>query len=1016
MSTNIIKPNTQVNNISIYDDSKPLNSSLQTDSTSLEDDIQGVLSVLNAIKDATLTGKWYDDIFEVNAKKRGIKQLNVDLNTLEIEVANLIIESENYYLVSASFNTATGLLTMTLNNEVNVTVNLDGRYIESLNSHSVTELNDVTSAGSGSIITTNERTKLNNISVTQPVDLDTMESDVAVNNAKISNATHTGDVTGSQALTISDEAVTNPKLAHIATGTVKGRTTAGTGDVEDLDIDTTLKTALNLSKNDVGLSNVQNVDTTNASNIADGSVSNTEFQYLANVTSDIQAQIDAIPNEKYLVSASFNALDGALTLTLNDTSTITANFDGRYLLSLIEDTTPQLGGDLDLNEADITGTGNIEIDGEIEANLHIGPLRGEICFNAKAGEAIGKGDPVYISNFDTVGNTPVVGIADADNTNKMPSFGLAKTSASLNASVTIVTFGTLDGINTSSFALGDILYISTTGTLTNQPPTGETALIQNIGKVMRSHASNGSIKVGGAGRSNDTPNLNDGNVFIGNASNQAESRALTLDDVGETSTKKILTDVDQTKLNNLSVTQPVDLDTMESDVSINNAKISNATHTGDVTGSEALTIANNVVDNNNLSDMAQGTVKARTNVGTGDPQDVNISTTFKSALGLIKDDVGLSNVLNVDQTNASNITTGTLDIVSGNFRGGLNVGYTGGTTDDRIKIGDANFYIDRGNSNLPLVGFDPNDYIAYNRTGNKLSTVIGGSEIAKTDSDGIKLRGNKALVIGDDGSDTPATTPPAQLYLGGTHNAGYNIGTKIFADGYDNETSKEVMKFRDENDNIDLLLESGINYPTLTMRGQTVFNEADRTTYGPGVDLNNMKTAGIYMVGVQATNLPPQRDTNESSYTLVVYTWGEQNGVQILYCTDRDSTTRHNAIYSRCWESTLWTNWNCVSSTPETLCDLNVSIGSSYTNFTVSKPLSTITTRYKQLLIMFDSSIHDGSLMFHAPFLAVNETFEYGKYSTRYVNFKTPTSTSSTTWQAIGSGVTVTRIRMIGYR
>jgi hypothetical protein len=52
-----------------------------------------------------------------------------------------------------------------------------------------------------------------------------------------------------------------------------------------------------------------------------------------------------------------------------------------------------------------------------------------------------------------------------------------------------------------------------------------------MGKVIRSHASAGSIKVGGAGRTNATPNLNDGNVFIGNASNQSIARALTASDI-----------------------------------------------------------------------------------------------------------------------------------------------------------------------------------------------------------------------------------------------------------------------------------------------------------------------------------------------------------------------------------------------------------------------------------------------------------------------------------------------------
>jgi hypothetical protein len=48
------------------------------------------------------------------------------------------------------------------------------------------------------------------------------------------NATHTGDVTGATVLTIANDVVTNAKLANVATGTIKGRVTAATGDPEDL--------------------------------------------------------------------------------------------------------------------------------------------------------------------------------------------------------------------------------------------------------------------------------------------------------------------------------------------------------------------------------------------------------------------------------------------------------------------------------------------------------------------------------------------------------------------------------------------------------------------------------------------------------------------------------------------------------------------------------------------------------------------------------------------------------------
>ncbi len=57
---------------------------------------------------------------------------------------------------------------------------------------------------------------------------------VSANTAKVTNATHTGDVTGATVLTIAADAVTNAKLANMANGTLKGRGTAGTGDPEDL--------------------------------------------------------------------------------------------------------------------------------------------------------------------------------------------------------------------------------------------------------------------------------------------------------------------------------------------------------------------------------------------------------------------------------------------------------------------------------------------------------------------------------------------------------------------------------------------------------------------------------------------------------------------------------------------------------------------------------------------------------------------------------------------------------------
>jgi len=155
----------------------------------------------------------------------------------------------------------------------------------------------------------------------------------------------------------------------------------------------------------------------------------------------------------------------------------------------------------------------------------IGDLEGGIRFNAKADGALSKGDVVYISGVS--GDVPTVAQAKADDTSKMPAFGLALSDANDNAELQVVTFGTIEELDTSGVSEGQILYVSTTaGAYTTTAPTGESSQIQNIGKVIRSHASAGSIKVGGAGRSNATPNLNDGKIFIGNASNQSSTATL----------------------------------------------------------------------------------------------------------------------------------------------------------------------------------------------------------------------------------------------------------------------------------------------------------------------------------------------------------------------------------------------------------------------------------------------------------------------------------------------------------
>jgi len=163
--------------------------------------------------------------------------------------------------------------------------------------------------------------------------------------------------------------------------------------------------------------------------------------------------------------------------------------------------------------------------GEVQAPLFSGSLNGAQQFPAKAGEDLTKGDALYISGIS--GNKPIVMKADANDPTKMPAFGLADATVTNNSSVNCVTYGQLRNVDTTGYTLGSSLYVSTTpGALATTAPAGESALIQNLGKIERISESVGAIFVAGAGRTNATPNLDEGNVFLGDVNNQSAASSL----------------------------------------------------------------------------------------------------------------------------------------------------------------------------------------------------------------------------------------------------------------------------------------------------------------------------------------------------------------------------------------------------------------------------------------------------------------------------------------------------------
>ena len=140
---------------------------------------------------------------------------------------------------------------------------------------------------------------------------------------------------------------------------------------------------------------------------------------------------------------------------------------------------------------------------------------------ADEGATIPVGSPVYAKGIQ--GDRILIGIADANNSAKMPAIGVTTAELTDGSTGRIITSGifteTVTGL--TGVSVHDTIYVSNTGTLINVKPTGSTDLVQNIGVVLQTSGSNiQKMKVSAVDRVNDIPNLATGRFFLGGATDQ----------------------------------------------------------------------------------------------------------------------------------------------------------------------------------------------------------------------------------------------------------------------------------------------------------------------------------------------------------------------------------------------------------------------------------------------------------------------------------------------------------------
>jgi len=89
-----------------------------------------------------------------------------------------------------------------------------------------------------------------------------------------------------------------------------------------------------------------------------------------------------------------------------------------------------------------------------------------------SGTAIDAGVPVYATGYSTKTT-----VAKALPSTSSPILGLLKNNTANGSDGIVVVAGVMEGLNTSSFVAGEVLYVGTSGGLTNVRPTGGSAAV-----------------------------------------------------------------------------------------------------------------------------------------------------------------------------------------------------------------------------------------------------------------------------------------------------------------------------------------------------------------------------------------------------------------------------------------------------------------------------------------------------------------------------------------------------------
>ena len=275
----------------------------------------------------------------------------------------------------------------------------------------------------------------------------------------------------SPAIVIADASITNAKLAHIATSTIKGRVAAGSGDVEDLTA-TNVRTIINVA--DGANAYVHPNHSGDVTSVADGATT------IAAKAVHVSMLADGTDGELITWDS-----DGVAAVVAAGTAThvLTSNGAGAAptfavlptkLANVVEDTTPQLGGFLDMNKKYISLT----------TGLSDAEFCGITCEGTGGATAIAFGTLCYFKASDSLWYPAKADVTATSGIVKLGMCVLAGTSAATR----MLLYGNIraNSLFPSFSPLSGKVYVSaaTAGEVTSTAPTGTTNfVVRSIGRA-----------------------------------------------------------------------------------------------------------------------------------------------------------------------------------------------------------------------------------------------------------------------------------------------------------------------------------------------------------------------------------------------------------------------------------------------------------------------------------------------------------------------------------------------------